>query len=423
MPKWGIEMTHGTVNEWTARVGQRVAKGDGLLEVETEKIVNTVESPVTGVLRRALAEKGDTRPVGSLLGAIADEGVGEAEIDAFVRDFRGATVDFEPDAASPTVVPASVAPADSVATTGSADPESASAEGDVRVSPIARRAAERLGVDLSQVRGTGRNGRISKEDVEAFAAAQGANGAPAGNSAGTATLPPATAGNNSSASGTSRIPLTSLRRTIARRLSESAQTIPHYRVSVDADVDALVAARRRAAEATGERITLTDLLVKACGLALVQHPRVNAQFDGEEIVEHAHADIAIAVATPDGLIAPIARGADRLALAAVARACRDLIERAGRGALTRDDLTGGTFTISNLGMFGVARFDAIVNPPQVAILAVGAAEPRAVVRGGAVTVATRMTLTLSADHRVVDGAVAAAFLAALRERLEQPEWI
>ncbi len=393
MPKWGIEMTQGTLNQWSVAEGARVDKGDPLLEVETDKIVNTVESPAAGQLRRILAATGETLPVGALLAVLAEAAVSDAEINSFIGSFKGATVSFEPDGAAPAAaVPAG---ADTPGTDGPAD--------DVRVSPIARRLAQTLGVDLSKVTGTGRNGRISKEDVENYVARQ-----PAVDSA-VSSNPPAVIG------------LSPMRASIAKRLLESKQTIPHYRISMDVDVGKLRARRRDLSESLGRKITLNDMLVRAAGLALVKHPAVNSQFDGEQLRQYPRADIALAVATGTGLITPIIRSVDQKSIADVAALSAELADRARSGKLTREEITGGTFTISNLGMFGVDRFDAIINPPQVAILAVGAAAERVVVRDGAPGVAWIMTLTLSADHRVVDGADSAGFLATLRDLLQSPE--
>lgn len=212
-----------------------------------------------------------------------------------------------------------------------------------------------------------------------------------------------------------------MRASIAKRLLESKQTIPHYRVRMDINIDTLTARRKQLSASSGSRITLNDMLVRAAGLALVKHPNVNAQLHGEEIRQFPHADISLAVATDGGLITPIVRGADLKSLNEISALSAQLAERARTGSLTRDEITGGTFTISNLGMFGVDQFDAIINPPQVAILAVGAATERVIARGGVPAVASILTVTLSADHRVVDGAVGAAFLASLRDLLQSPE--
>ena len=430
MPKWGIEMTEGTLAQWSVREGQQVNKGDPLLEVETEKIVNTVESPAAGTLRRIIATAGEVQPVGALIAVLADTEVSDADVASFIDEFKGATVSFEPDSgqsvhettAAPTDSPAAalndmraMAQRASPGTDASGAPEGLAS--DVRISPIARRVAESLGVDISKVQGTGRNGRISREDVEAYAARAGiSRGSGAGSSSeDRAADPGVVRADNPSM----RVKMSSTRATIARRLLESKQTIPHYRLTVDVDVGRLQLRRRELMKQSGTKITLNDMLVRATALALTRHPALNAQLDGDEIVQYTHADIAIAVATANGLMAPIVRSADLKALPDIARTTADLTERAKRGALQRAEISGGTFTISNLGMFGLNSFDAIINPPQVAILAVGSAQERIVARNGSPVVAQMMTLTLSADHRVVDGALAAAFLATLAALVQE----
>jgi pyruvate dehydrogenase E2 component (dihydrolipoamide acetyltransferase) len=387
MPKWGIEMTEGAITAWNLALGQQANKGDALLDVETEKIVNQVESPGAGVLRRILADAGDTKPVGALIGVLADADVTEREIDNFVASFRGATVTFEPD--SPADAAANAAPQPPVASSGGGDTEQ-------RISPVARRIAERMGVDVSNVPGTGRNGRVSKEDVEAYIAARSA-----------ATAAP----------DFQRVRLSATRKTIARRLTEAAQSIPHIRLDIDVAADALLA-RRAALTSQGVGASVNDMLLRVCALALLEHPQINAQLDGDDLLQFKHADIAMAVATPAGLVTPIIRQADRKSIEAIAAESRTLVERASAGMLARDDISGGSFTISNLGMHGIQRFDAIINPPQVAILAVGRIEERAVVRQGVIGAARMLTLTLAADHRVVDGAVGARFLDTMRRLIE-----
>ena len=381
MPKWGIEMQQGTITEWHAAPGGALAKGAPLLDVETEKIVNSVEAPVAGTLRRIVAETGSTEAVGALIAVFADAAVSDAEIDAFIAGFKPADASF--DHADAPAAPAETASA-----------VDAAADGEARISPIARRLAERLGVDITQVKGTGRNGRVSKEDVEAYAAAPG--------------------------DGVVREKMTSMRATIARRLLESKQGIPHYRLAADVDLTALLA-RRAALRAAGTEVSVNDLLVRACALTLVKHPAVNAQLQGDEVHKFPHADIAVAVATDGGLVTPIVRSADTKSAAQIGAETGDLAARARSGKLSREEITGGTFTLSNLGMFGIDRFDAIINPPQVAILAVGAGADRVIARGGSVVVAKVATLTLSCDHRVVDGAIGAQFLQALRQTIESAD--
>ena len=404
MPKWGIEMQQGTITEWHAAPGGALAKGAPLLDVETEKIVNSVEAPVAGTLRRIVAETGSTEAVGALIAVFADAAVSDAEIDAFIAGFKPADASF--DHADAPAVPA--APAE---TASAAD---AAADGEARISPIARRLAERLGVDITQVKGTGRNGRVSKEDVEAYAASIGVQ------AGGTAAAAPAVAPTAAAGDGVVREKMTSMRATIARRLLESKQGIPHYRLAADVDLTALLA-RRAALRAAGTEVSVNDLLVRACALTLVKHPAVNAQLQGDEVHKFPHADIAVAVATDGGLVTPIVRSADTKSAAQIGAETGDLAARARSGKLTREEITGGTFTLSNLGMFGIDRFDAIINPPQVAILAVGAGADRVIARGGSVVVAKVATLTLSCDHRVVDGAIGAQFLQALRQTIESAD--
>ena len=392
MPKWGIEMTAGTVSRWNVNEGEAVAKGAPLLEVETEKIVNAVDSPAGGTLRRIVAGPGDVKPVGALLAVLAPAEVSDAELERFIAGFQGATVSFDPQS---TPAPPAAAPVGS--------PASAVDEEEPRVSPIARRLADTLGIDVSRIRGTGRDGRVTRDDVVAAQAAR-----------------ESAAKADSTDNAPTRIRLSATRITIARRLRESKQSIPHYRLSLEATCDALLRRAAEAGRAHGRRITVNDLLLRSCALALIAHPAINAWLEDEELLEFPHADIAVAVAAPSGLITPVVRSADTKSLAEIAAATADLTARARRGALTREDIAGGTFTVSNLGMYGLSRFDAIVNPPQVAILAAGAAEDRVIARDGVPAVAKVMTLTLSADHRAVDGAAAAAFLATLRELIEAP---
>ena len=404
MPKWGIEMQQGTITEWHAVPGGALAKGAPLLDVETEKIVNSVEAPVAGTLRRIVAETGSTEAVGALIAVFADAAVPEAEIDAFITGFKPADASF--DHADAPAAPAAAAPA-----------LDAAAEGEARISPIARRIAERLGVDITQVKGTGRNGRVSKEDVEAYAASIGVQ---AGATPVAAPVVASTAAAAATGEGVVREKMTSMRATIARRLLESKQGIPHYRLAADVDLTALLA-RRAALRAAGTEVSVNDLLVRACALTLVKHPAVNAQLQGDEVHKFPHADIAVAVATDGGLVTPIVRSADTKSAAQIGAETGDLATRARSGKLTREEITGGTFTLSNLGMFGIDRFDAIINPPQVAILAVGAGADRVIARGGNVVVAKVATLTLSCDHRVVDGAIGAQFLQALRQTIESAD--
>ena len=404
MPKWGIEMTEGTITAWTAVEGQTLERGEPLVEVETDKIVNTVEAPLSGRLRRIVVPQGEVRAVGELIAVFTTTEVSDAEVEAFIATFEPTNLQPAVTAAAEggqTTAHASPAtpmsPPQSVAGTVTNAPLQV-VSGEVRVSPATRRLASQLGVDLSQVRGTGRSGRITAEDVESHAARTGAGG---GN--------PVT-----------RLKMSATRATIARRLLESKQTIPHYRLAIEVQAGELLERKRTLTVQSGIKITLNDLLLRACARALVAHPQLNARLEGDEILQYTQADIAVAVATADGLMTPVVRRVDTKSAAEVATEAAALAERAREGRLTRDEIAGGTFTISNLGMYGLDRFDAIINPPQVAILAVGGMNERVVARDGMAVIAPVMTLTLSADHRVIDGAVAAAFLATLRAELQAP---
>ncbi|MFV8816108.1 2-oxo acid dehydrogenase subunit E2 [Haliea sp. E17] len=280
----------------------------------------------------------------------------------------------------------------------------------VAATPVARRLAAELGINLNDCRSSGDRGRVCKADVEARAALNGR-----------ATLPVTAVTEAAPAPAFEERPLSGMRKTIAARLQQSKQTAPHFRVQVDAQLDALLALRTALNAAHSEaKISVNDFIIKACASALVRVPEVNVQFDGEQVRYFADADIAVAVALDDGLITPIVRGANKKGLVAVSNEVRDLATRAKLGRLQAEEFQGGTFSVSNLGMFGVKQFDAIINPPQCAILAVGAGEPRPVWRDGSWQAATVVSLSLSSDHRIIDGAVAARFMAALKGFLEEP---
>jgi pyruvate dehydrogenase E2 component (dihydrolipoamide acetyltransferase) len=460
MPKWGMEMVEGEIVEWHVSEGDTIAAGDDLVDVETSKIVNTVTAPAGGVVRRLLATPGDVLPVGQILAVIASADVSDAEVDQRASGAgsrvpapdpvaaEAVSMSMEPSAAGGGSLVAATPVARRVALEQGIDlnrvaasgrhgrvtladleamlassglsldkprsparPELALKRDDsaVAASPVARRLAKELGVNLLDCRATGRHHRVSKADVEAVAARTLSTPSPA-RSAGVSEAP--------------RIEsqtLSSMRRTIATRLQASKREAPHFRVQVDVEVDALLELRavlnRRYSDG---KVSLNDLLVKACACALVAVPGVNVQFDGTTVQHFADADIAVAVALEDGLITPIVRAANRKGVLAISSEISDLVTRAKTGTLLPEEFQGGSFSVSNLGMFGIDRFDAIINSPQGAILAAGAAEQRPVVKNGELAVATVLTLSLSSDHRIIDGALAARFLAALRGFLEAP---
>ena len=406
-------MEEGTLINWLVRIGDAVREGDEIVELESSKIVNVLQAHASGTLRRQLAKEGDTLPVGALLGVLADPAVPDQDIDAFVRNFKpsATVVSTGPAPATAAAAVSSKTSAPSGGGTGGI-PQKLKQGGDdsaLPASPHARRFAKQHGINLVNVTGSGRGGRIQIEDIEKAVIAAGG------------TLPGATAPAPAAAAFTEAL-MTGMRQTIARRIKDSKLDAPHYRLVRDVAVDALMKLRERINGARpGAAITLNDLLIKACASALVQTPACNIQFDGQTIRRYRNADIAIAVALDSGLITPIVQAANLKTVAEIAAAARDLVARAKSGALKAADYSGGSFTISNLGMYGVRQFDAIINRPQAAILAVGAAEERVVVRNGAPAVARMLTLTLSCDHRVIDGAAGAGFLETLAELIEKPD--
>ena len=406
VPKWGIEMVEGTITGWNKQVGDPVERGDEIFEMESDKIVNVWESPVDGLLRRILVEEDETRAVGDLLGVIAGQAVSEADIEAFIADYTGGTTRDEvaaPEIASEPEAPASAPQAAAVSTVAP------SGDGSRRLNPVVRRLAEELGVDLEQVEGSGRNGRVTKEDIVAAAEAQ-------------------SAGDNDSTVATADdaqhtgvdyevIPLSATRKTIARRLSEAKRDIPHYYLSVDIEIDGLLAQRAQLNAAGGVKVSVNDLLLWCVAKALMDEPRVNINLVSDEIHQFRQANISVAIATDDGLYPVTLRGADAMSAQDIAEATAALAAKAKSGTLERADLSGGSFTVSNLGMYGVDSFTAIVNPPMAAILAVGRGSEKVVADNGKSRVANILTATLSCDHRAIDGAVGAQFLGALQTRI------
>ena len=378
VPKWGIEMVEGTITTWTKSEGDVIAKGDEVFEMESDKIVNVWDAPVAGVLRRIVAAAGDAHPVGALLGVIAAADVSDADIDQFIAEHSANKADTE---AAP-------------AAAETATPQQTIQTGDAytRSSPSVRRLADELGVDLGTVTGTGRRGRITDDDVKA-----------------------ATGSDSSAPEGVQVIPLSATRKTIARRLTEAKQSIPHFYLTAEYALDGLLAHRAKLNETGSVKVSVNDLLVWSVAQALMKEPRVNVNLVDDSIHQFDAAHISVAIATEEGLYPATVRNANALSPAEIAEATAALAEKAKTGKLTKDDISGGSFTVSNLGMFGITQFTAIINPPMGAILAMGKASQQAVVREGEIGIATMLSVTLSCDHRVIDGAVGAQFLATLDE--------
>ena len=420
MPALSPTMTEGTLARWLKKEGEQVKAGDIIAEIETDKATMEVEAVDEGVLGKILVADGTegvkvNDPIAVLIEIGEALPTAAAEPAAKAAAAPAAPVTPAPAAPAPTPAPAP-APAIIPAMNGHAAP------GDrIFVSPLARRMARQAGIDLAGVKGSGPGGRIVKADIEAFqpvAAKPSAAPAPV-----TAAAPkPAIA----ITAPHRLIPNSSMRKVIARRLTEAKTTIPHFYVSMDIELDALMKLRaelnvKSPKEGPGAfRLSVNDLVIKAAALTLRRIPTVNASWTDDAIVLYDDVDISIAVSIPEGLITPIVRQADRKGLAAISNEMKDLAARAKSGKLKPEEFQGGGFSISNMGMFGVSSFSAILNPPQAGILAVAAGQQRAVVKNGALAVATVMNCTLSVDHRVVDGALGAEWLAAFKAIIEDP---
>jgi pyruvate dehydrogenase E2 component (dihydrolipoamide acetyltransferase) len=391
LPRLGQGMEAGTIVKWLKAEGDRVEKGEPLFEVDTDKVTQEVEADFAGVLLRIALPEGEA-PVGRTVAWIGEPGEEVAEVAdvAEAESPRPEAGAREPGPAKPEVAREAAAAPD---------------EGErIKASPLARRIARERGIDLRSLTGTGPDGRIVAEDVERAGAAAPRPAAPVA----------------APAAEVESIPLTSVRRTIARRLTAAWQA-PVFQLTVRADTTRTNELVSRARELHPDvRITVTDVLAKVCAQALMRHRDVNVQFAEDALLRFPTADVGIAVAAPTGLVVPVVRGVERLSLPAVAAARADVVERARAGRLTSQDLDGGTFTISNLGMFGIEEFVAVLNPPQATILAVGAAVETPVVHGGQVVVRPLLALTLTVDHRAVDGAEAADFLRTVKQYVEDP---
>jgi pyruvate dehydrogenase E2 component (dihydrolipoamide acetyltransferase) len=428
MPALSPTMTEGKLAKWHVKEGDAVTAGQVICEIETDKATMEVEAVDEGKVGRIVVPEGtEGVKVNDVIAILLEEGEKDVPKDAAVQP-PAAPKPAAPEQVAKPAAPAAVAqsrpPAPSAAQpSAAAAAVSEGAGGRIFASPLAKRIATEKGLDLSRIKGTGPHGRIVKADVEA------AKPLPAAATPAPAAAPsprPAPAPGTQPvfvAPGDTRVPHTSVRKVIARRMLESKQTVPHFYLTVDLEIDALLAARQAinaVAEKKGAKVSVNDMIIKACAKALRDHPECNASWTEEEMVQYGAVDISVAVATDRGLITPIVRNADMKGLGQIATEMKDLAARAKIGKLKLEEFQGGGFTISNLGMFGINSFAAIINPPQAMILAVGVGEERAVVRKGQVVVRNMMSCTLAVDHRVVDGAMGAQFLQTLRAYVEQP---
>lgn len=449
MPQLGLTMTQGTVVRWLKAEGEPVTRGEPVLEIETDKVTAEVEAPADGILGPILAEEGAEVPIGGLLSHVLQPGEASLAGPGMVvaQPGRPSTSVATPAGqagalpaartsdrilASPRARRIAYELGIDLAQIEASGPGGRIVEADVRwhadrmktaparVSPVARRLAQETGVDLSQVQGTGPGGRIVKEDVQRLATLAPTLPGP--------TPPPVLPGTQA-APDTGRFePLHGVRRVVAERMTHSFTSTPHFYLSVEVDATAMTRMREgllaRVEAVSGARLTITDILVKVCAQALSELPEVNVAWvegmQGGGMLRQSEVNVGVAVALDQGLVVPVIRHADRLTLAEIAQQRTDMVTRARAGQLTLQDLEGGTFTLSNLGMFRIDQFQAIINPPQSAILAVGRVHERPMALDGAVVVRPTMHLTLSADHRLLDGAQGARFLERVAQLIEEP---
>lgn len=419
MPKLGMDMTEATLLNWTKQVGDQINVGDVIAEVETDKVTVEVEAPVAGTILDLLAEPGAVVSVGSIIGHVGAAGEKAAVGNGAAAPSKESVtaVGAQGPAPLPTRVPPAPQPVSEVVeVSGNGD-----YPGGVKASPIARKLASEKGIDLRQVRGTGPGGRITRADVESFtpsAAPAPAVARPA------AAIPAPSYGALPSGADVEVVELSRLRERIGKRMTESKQQVPHFYVTTEMDVDALLALRKQLNEGLDEaqKISVNDLIVKATALTLRKFPNLNSHFYGDKIVRHKRIHIGMAVALPQGgLINVVAKDADRTALGAMAEHNKAMIARAREGKVKPDDIEGSTFTVSNLGIYDVDHFIAVINPPEAGILAIGTAKKVPVVNeDGSLGVSTRMKVTISVDHRVSDGAEGAEFLQAFKELVQNP---
>lgn len=399
MPKLGFDMAEGMLVEWVKKAGDSVAEGEVIAVIETDKANVEVTSFKAGVLRQLLVEAGTSVPIGKPIAVI---GAADEAIDLAALGVGETAPPARKEEKAAAAAPAPAAPAVAKA-------------GPVIASPVARRMADELGIDLRQVPGSGPEGRVVKRDIEEYVKQRDQAPYKAPPPIPTPAYPPA-------AEGYRAEPLTPMRQTIARRMTESKQQAPHFYITMEIDMEAALALRQRLNALLPEEasISVNDLLVKAAAIALKQFPHVNASFAGDEIRVHDRINIGIAVAREVGLVTTVLRDADKKPLSQIAIESRELIARAREGRMKAEEMVGGTLNISNLGMFGVEHFIAIISPPQAAVLAIGALLQVPVVKDGQLAVGTRMKVTISADHRVTDGAEAARFMQAFKAALEEP---
>lgn len=415
MPRLSDTMTDGTVATWLKKVGDKIAEGDILAEIETDKATMEFESFNSGTLLSIGIQEGETAPVDSVLAIIGPEGT----------DITGIAENFKKGGAAPAPSKEEKAeePKSEAAESKEETVETVSDGKRIFISPLAKKIAEEKGISIAQVKGTGENGRIVKSDIENFKPATTTSQAPAAQesaakseAAAPAVKPFVPAGETYS----EEIKNSQMRKVIAKRLSESKFTAPHYYLTIEVAMDSAMASRNTINSLPDTKVSFNDMVIKACAMALKKHPKVNSQWKDDVTVIHHHVHIGVAVAVEDGLVVPVLKFADQLSLSQIGANVKDVAGRAKNKKLQPAEMEGSTFTVSNLGMFGITEFTSIINQPNSAILSVGAIVEKPVVRNGEIIVGNTMKVTLACDHRTVDGATGAQFLQTLRQYLENP---
>ncbi|MEG2100043.1 MAG: pyruvate dehydrogenase complex dihydrolipoamide acetyltransferase [Flavobacterium sp.] len=413
MPRLSDTMTEGTVATWLKKVGDKISEGDILAEIETDKATMEFESFNAGTLLYIGIQEGNTAPVDSLLAIIGPAGT----------DISGIADNYTAGGAAPASAPAAeetkAAPAAAQATETVAETSNG---GRILASPLAKKIASDKGIQLSQVKGSGENGRIVKSDIENFTPstqAQPAASAPAAKQEASAPAAPKVfvpAGEVY----TEEIKNSQMRKIIAKRLAESLFTAPHYNLVIEVSMDEAMGARATINTVPDTKVSFNDMVIKACALALKKHPKINSQWKEDAIIINHHVNIGVAVAVEDGLVVPVLRFTDAMSLSQIGASVRDLAGRAKNKKLGPQEMEGSTFTVSNLGMFGITEFNSIINQPNSAILSVGAIVEKPVVKNGQIVVGNTMMLSLACDHRTIDGATGAQFLQTLKQYIESP---
>lgn len=414
MPLLSDTMTEGVINKWNFKVGDKVKADDSLADVETDKATMEVVGYEAGTLLYIGVKEGEAAPVNGIIAIVGKEGT---DITPLLQD-NGST-------AAPAAAPAAEsAPVAASAPVAEEEKETAHSDGRVKASPLARKIAKEKGIDINAVKGTAEGGRIVKKDIEDFkpgAAPAAAESAPAqGAAPAKAAAAPIVLPSFTGEEKFTERPVTQMRKAISRRLSDSLFTAPHFYVTMSIDMDQAIAARNKINEVAPVKISFNDFVVKAAAIALRQHPAINSSFLGDKIRTNEHVHIGVAVAVDEGLLVPVIKFADNKSLSHLSVEVKEFAQKSKAKKLQPNEMEGSTFTISNLGMFGVDEFTAIINTPNACILAVSGIQAVPVVKGGAVVPGNVMKVTLSADHRVVDGASAAAFLQTLKQLLEEP---